>query len=71
MAARKFVAIRRIPPGSETLSAILFQPGATMREHRQMHYGGIDVVITGTTFELTVDGQAIEIPRLALVAANQ
>lgn len=29
-----------------------------------MHYGGIDVVITQTTFEFSIDGQAVVLPRL-------
>jgi predicted HNH restriction endonuclease/predicted RNA-binding protein with PUA-like domain len=37
--------------------------------HRQMHYGGVDVVIADTTFELTVDGQPIKILRLGLAIA--
>ena len=34
--------------------------------HRQLHYGGVEVVITATAFELVIEGQAIKIARLAL-----
>jgi hypothetical protein len=32
--------------------------------HRQLHYGGIDVVITAKAFEFEIDGAALKIPRL-------
>jgi hypothetical protein len=34
--------------------------------HRQLHYGGIDVVIEAMTFDFTIDGTVIKIPRLSL-----
>jgi predicted HNH restriction endonuclease len=32
--------------------------------HRQIHYGGIDIVISATTFELVIGGTPVKIPRL-------
>jgi predicted HNH restriction endonuclease len=34
--------------------------------HRQMHYGGIDVTITATSFEFMIDGTPVTIPRLSI-----
>ncbi len=34
--------------------------------HRQLHYGGVKVVITPTTFDLGIDGQALKIPKVNL-----
>ena len=34
--------------------------------HRQMHYGGIDVVITATTFDVVIEGTPVRIPRLGV-----
>ena len=34
--------------------------------HRQLHYGGIDVIITAETFVFSVDGVQLHIPRLAV-----
>ena len=34
--------------------------------HRQMHYGGVDVTITATSFELIIDGTPVKIPRLSI-----
>jgi hypothetical protein len=34
--------------------------------HRQMHYGGINVVINPTTFDFIIDGLPVTIPRLTL-----
>jgi predicted HNH restriction endonuclease len=39
--------------------------------HRQMHYGGVDVVIAKANFELTLDGQPIKIPRPAIATQAQ
>jgi hypothetical protein len=35
--------------------------------HRQMHYGGIDVVVNRATFERAIDGKSLTIPRLGIV----
>jgi predicted HNH restriction endonuclease len=32
--------------------------------HRQMHYGGIDVVISATTFDFIIGGTPVKIPKL-------
>jgi hypothetical protein len=34
--------------------------------HRQMHYGGIDVVIGEKSFDFAIDGQLIAIPRFGI-----
>jgi hypothetical protein len=34
--------------------------------HRQMHYGGIDVVIGSTTFDFVIEEKLVKIPRLAI-----
>jgi hypothetical protein len=40
---------------------------ACANHHRQMHYGNIDVFITSESFEFTIDGTPVKIPRLSLV----
>jgi predicted HNH restriction endonuclease len=37
--------------------------------HRQMHYGGIDVMITPTSFEFEIDGAPLRIARLSIDTA--
>src|SRR5262249_54097239 len=39
--------------------------------HRQMHYGGIDVVIGEKSFDFLIDGQAIAIPRFGIAPGSE
>jgi len=34
--------------------------------HREMHYGRVDVVITEKSFNLTIGGKTLRVPRLRL-----
>jgi predicted HNH restriction endonuclease len=38
--------------------------------HRQMHYGNIDVAVTSESFQFTIDGTPVKIPRLSLAPAQ-
>ena len=38
--------------------------------HRQMHYGGIDVVIGEKSFDFAIDGQLIAIPRFGIASGG-
>jgi len=37
--------------------------------HRQMHYGGIDVTITPTSFEFDIDATSVTITRLSIATS--
>jgi predicted HNH restriction endonuclease/predicted RNA-binding protein with PUA-like domain len=39
--------------------------------HRQMHYGGIDVVIGEKSFDFAIDGQLIAIPRFGIAPGGE
>jgi predicted RNA-binding protein with PUA-like domain len=38
--------------------------------HRQVHYGGIEVVIGATTFHLVIDGRSVSIPKVSLAGSS-